>query len=294
MRSCQRRRINMMNNELMQISRIKIDQTKYRFCVEENIISDSAINIVDINFLTHEITCSCDDAKSYNNMHMQIICKHGCFILIKVLELFNDESQFFINMTFTNDDIAMIPNKILNLHPSLITDNPSLITDNNIDHLFNIFENDNSESDTDYSDSDLSSLQQTIMTPFIQRYALSNNESEKNSCPKLNSQLKKKLLIKTENKIFLKDESCPVCFEQLNKTDVIKCSYCNNYVHTECIKTWLLKNNSCILCRENIKNDILHTINLKHKCECGSIIHSSYIKKHLLTKKHLNFISPNN
>lgn len=289
MRSSQRRRINMMNNELMQISRIKIDQNKYRFCVEENMRSESAINIVDINMSTRKISCSCDDAKSYSNMHMQIICKHGCFILIKVLELFEENSSFFINMTFTNNDIAMIPNKILNLHPSLITDEY-----NNIDHLFNVYDNDNSESDTDYSDSDISSLQQSIITPFVRRYALSSNESEKNSYTKSNSQLKKKILIKKENKIFLKEDVCPVCFEQLNNTDVIKCSNCNNYVHTECLESWLLKNNSsCILCRENIKNDILHTKNLKYNCDCGSIIDSSYIKKHQLTKKHLNFISPN-
>lgn len=296
MRLSQKRRINMMNNELMQISRIKICHNKYRFCVEENTLSLSdAINIVDINIVTHKITCSCNDAKSYNNMHMQIICKHGCFILIKVLEIFTENSSFFINMVFTNDDIQNIPNKLLNLHPSLIVDE----YDN--DNIFNSFENDNSDSDsdsdTDYSNSELSSLHQSqISSPINTSFIISNENSSEiiYSNTKLSSQLKKKIIIKTENKVFVENDMCSVCYEQMTNTPVIKCSHCNNYVHTKCLETWLLNNTSCILCRNNIKYDILHSTNVKCKCECGSLIDSSYMKKHLLTKKHKNFIVTNN
>lgn len=295
MRLSQKRRIIMMNNELMQISKIKICHNKYRFCVEENSLSlTDAINIVDINLLTHKITCSCSDAKSYNNMHMQIICKHGCFILIKVLEMFTENSSFFINMIFTDDDIQNIPNKLLNLHPSLIVDE----YDN--DNIFNMYDNENSDSDSDsdYSNSERSSLQHSqINSPINAGFITDNNldgHSYSNTNSKLSSQLKKKIIIKTENKIFLENDMCSVCYEQMTNTPVIKCSHCNNYFHTSCLETWLLNNTSCILCRNNIKHDILHSTNIKCKCECGSLIDSSYMKKHLLTKKHKNFIVTNN
>ena len=293
MRACQKRRINMMRHELMQISKIRICHNKYRFCVEEDRpnISD-AINIVDINLITNKIICSCNDAKSYNNLHPQIICKHGCFVLIKVLEIFTDESYFFTNMTFTNEDIAIIPDKLSNLHPSLITNEYD-----NLDHLFNMYDDENSDSETDHSDSDISSLiQQTnLELSNVERFMINNDdELSEIYISKLSPKLKKKIITKTEKKLFADTEICPVCFEKLNETSVIKCSNCNNYVHVDCLEKWLSNNNSCILCRINIKEDLLQNINSKHICECGSTFFSSYIKKHLLTKKHLNFIASTN
>ncbi len=44
------------------------------------------------------------------------------------------------------------------------------------------------------------------------------------------------------------NQECPICFHKVSYIS-IKCGYCNNSFHTECVNKWILINNSCPLCR---------------------------------------------
>jgi len=52
-------------------------------------------------------------------------------------------------------------------------------------------------------------------------------------------------------------ENCPICFDKLdNMFEITYCKYgCGKSFHIECINKWLLKNNSCVYCREEINKD---------------------------------------
>ena len=48
------------------------------------------------------------------------------------------------------------------------------------------------------------------------------------------------------------EDDCPICFNPLKEGDTNKCPSCENGVHIECIKRWLMKHNNCIYCRDDI------------------------------------------
>ena len=49
--------------------------------------------------------------------------------------------------------------------------------------------------------------------------------------------------------------SCPICFEDFKiDEDVVSLPSCEHLYHTECIKTWLVKNPLCPMCRSNVRN----------------------------------------
>ena len=52
-------------------------------------------------------------------------------------------------------------------------------------------------------------------------------------------------------------EDCPICFDKLdNIFEITYCKYgCGKSFHVECINKWLLKNNSCVYCREEINKN---------------------------------------
>ncbi len=42
---------------------------------------------------------------------------------------------------------------------------------------------------------------------------------------------------------------CSICLEEITKSDLSKTTDCNHTYHTKCIDLWLIKDNSCPLCR---------------------------------------------
>lgn len=48
------------------------------------------------------------------------------------------------------------------------------------------------------------------------------------------------------------EDDCPVCFNSLKEGDTKKCPKCENGVHLECVKRWLLNHNNCVYCRDDI------------------------------------------
>lgn len=48
------------------------------------------------------------------------------------------------------------------------------------------------------------------------------------------------------------EDDCPICFNPLKEDKINKCPKCENGVHLECIKRWLIKHNNCVYCRDDI------------------------------------------
>ncbi len=62
---------------------------------------------------------------------------------------------------------------------------------------------------------------------------------------------------------------CSICLQKFNKSDKINILICKHQYHENCIKEWLVNNNSCPLCRSLIP--------IKKSC-------SKYVCKNFLMK----------
>jgi len=67
----------------------------------------------------------------------------------------------------------------------------------------------------------------------------------------------------------LREEVCPICFEQLIITDqcepLLSCPSCCNSIHSECMKRWLKTHKTCVFCRSiEWENYVQHDINVYH------------------------------
>ena len=50
--------------------------------------------------------------------------------------------------------------------------------------------------------------------------------------------------------------TCWICLDELNSENGLdKCLNCSNLFHNECLNIWILKNNSCPICRFKFNND---------------------------------------
>jgi hypothetical protein len=137
--------------------------------------SNNIYNVI-ININNKNIICNCNDFTSHANIH-KCICKHCCFILTKVLNLFDMNSLFYNDYVFFNNHFKFI-NDVFN---------------NKLILLYNYFNND--------------------------------------------------------------INSCCICFDNLNKFPIWKCSGCNNYLHENCVQIWINNgNDTCIFCRQKINN----------------------------------------
>ena len=62
-----------------------------------------------IYFKSKMIYCNCPDSKSWAKKY-QVICKHSCFVLFKVLRLKINKLDFFNNLIFNEEQILEIKN----------------------------------------------------------------------------------------------------------------------------------------------------------------------------------------
>ena len=62
-----------------------------------------------IYFKSRMIYCNCPDSKSWARKY-QVICKHSCFVLFKVLRLKINKLDFFNKLIFNEDEILEIKN----------------------------------------------------------------------------------------------------------------------------------------------------------------------------------------
>lgn len=99
-------RIDKIYNEPIYLLGKKYNNNKYIFE-----ICGSTKNIYKVNIynLSKTIYCNCPDGKSFAKKN-GIICKHSCFIILKVLKLSNTD-DFFKSLLFTFNQINEIKDK---------------------------------------------------------------------------------------------------------------------------------------------------------------------------------------
>ena len=56
------------------------------------------------------------------------------------------------------------------------------------------------------------------------------------------------------NREIEEDDDCPICFDILNydKSKLVSCPKCKNYIHVNCMKKWLKKHTTCVYCRHDV------------------------------------------
>jgi hypothetical protein len=103
-------RIDKIYNESLYLLNIEIYDNKYEFK-----ICGSTKNIYKINIYKYSKTifCNCPDGKSYAKKN-GVICKHCCFVIMKVLKVPNIE-EFFNILLFNDVQMEYINAKINSL-----------------------------------------------------------------------------------------------------------------------------------------------------------------------------------
>ena len=48
------------------------------------------------------------------------------------------------------------------------------------------------------------------------------------------------------------DDSCPICFDNLECKSKVACPMCHNYIHDDCIRVCLEKRDTCLFCMDPI------------------------------------------
>lgn len=258
--------------ELMQILFIKINVNNYEFKIQDSTpILSRSFHVINLNKISKRMFCTC--SMSLNTQ----ICKHGRFLCTKVLRIFGNNNPFFMRRIFLDDEMLMISQKISELDQDIVINNtrPMLYDPLNLNQY--------SSEESDISENESS----------IEEIAIHENERNKRKLP-ISHLLERNINAKTEkNKIFDNDDECSVCFDKLDHSDVIKCDFCNNFIHSECLKKWFETDNTCVFCRKDIKKKIMsmrsssiYKPNVRIICECGSSILEKSFKNHLMTKKH--------
>lgn len=99
-------RIDKVNNDELYLLSKSYDGSK--FCFD---VCGSTKNIYNIKLYNNSkmIFCNCPDARGYAKRN-GVICKHSCFILLKVLKL-DDISNYFSTLIFTDEQLSKIKEK---------------------------------------------------------------------------------------------------------------------------------------------------------------------------------------
>jgi hypothetical protein len=103
-------RLDKMSYEPIYLLTKKQDVNKYMFEV-----CGSTKNVYKVQIYTTSkmIYCNCPDSRSYAK-HSGVICKHSCFILVKVLKLINQD-KYFESYFFNDEQLEYIKNKVNSL-----------------------------------------------------------------------------------------------------------------------------------------------------------------------------------
>ena len=99
----------------------------------------------------------------------------------------------------------------------------------------------------------------------------------------------KELCNKTIPKPIDDDDTCVICFDNLNDGEIVTCGTCKNHIHADCMKKWLSSNNSCVYCRSSWNPQTYLNIN-NVIVEEESILTN---KKNLLISRISNLDDPN-
>ena len=182
-------------------------------------ISGSSKNVYIVKIFDNKtINCNCPDMKSWAR-ESDCVCKHCCFVLFRVLDIYkyyendNNKLNFFNDLKFDDDEYNFIESRMLDLI-SKFNRNDMGLNKNNI-----------------------------INIDLIQKYNKIKDLKVVNG--------KEKYIVK--NSIKEKEDVCPICFLELKNEEIVKCPCCNNIIHKECMEKWLrMGKSNCVYCRSDV------------------------------------------
>ncbi len=177
-------------------------------------VSGSTANIykVVINYANRNITCSCPDMLVHCRTAHNV-CKHSCFVLCKVLRLFNEESEFFKRLYFNDDEV------------SIINDAVNKISLTNSDYVNDEF-----------------------IEMFNDMKTADSSENDGKEVKKVNKED-----IYKQKKDTTEEDMCAICFDGFPDKDNVECPCCHNVLHKQCIEKWLsMGKENCVYCRSSI------------------------------------------
>lgn len=189
-------------------------------------VSGSSRNIYHIIFDEGHRTfrCNCPDGAGYCSSR-NVLCKHSCFVLYKVLKVFDfkePESTFLTDLTLRDVEYEKIYSGLMNL-----------------------FQRFGSAEGVE---------QELIQTEFLEKY--------KNIKTEMNSKVHTKTKFDCDGQC--SNEMCSICFSEFEEADMeqtLKCPSCNNNFHKECIVKWLKTGrNTCALCRSPVWEEYKTTL----------------------------------
>jgi len=186
----------------------------------EMIITGSTLNIYTLNISDTIITCDCPDFLYSNKKNMY--CKHICFAICYIGKI-RDE-RVFTEHKITEED----KNKILaRLVSNFDEDDDDIIL---CKVLTDKYENLNLNKNTKNNKIEARNIEEDCSICYL---PLTNSESNIEQKPK-----------------------CNLNKSKMDPEPILSiCKECNNAIHTNCLKTWLKYNETCVFCRKNWKKE---------------------------------------
>ena len=187
-------------------------------CHYEFKITGSTLNVynIEINKNNKNIKCSCPDFKSWAR-YSNCVCKHCCFLLIKVLK-FNEFNllNFFNNLVFSSEEFNKLVTELDKLKLNSVIMNAE--------------------------EEDIDDLEAEPKNPhFIDKYLIDKFNKLRSTDSKKQFEFKESII-----------KDCPICYDSL-ENNLLKCPSCKQVLHKTCMDIWLNSgNSSCPYCRSNV------------------------------------------
>lgn len=215
-------RLNKAKHEPLYLLDYSISKDKKLNSILEFKICGSTKNVYTVTLKDRQLKCNCPDNFA-GCRYFNIICKHSCFVLCKVLK--GSESIF----------------------EPLKNRNNMIINDHYMKHILNEFSKLNDR---------IQNQNQTISKKeLIDKYK-KIQEKEENSNSKSKTNEPYKSIFKYTGDLSEKQESemCGICFNEL-KLDTLMaiCPTCRNIIHLNCMRKWMnMGKDTCVYCRSSI------------------------------------------
>lgn len=164
---------------------------------------------ITINTNYKNISCNCPD--NIRCRQLKCLCKHCCFVLLKVLKVYIVNSEDYLINRFSN--------RVADLFETLkFSENININIINSYENLLQNLDSSN------YDDK------------ITERYILLRGKH-------------KDVFHNSKRELDIND-NCPICLcEFKNKELVINCPSCHNYIHKSCIEDWIKVKANCPMCR---------------------------------------------
>jgi hypothetical protein len=180
-------------------------------------ISGSTKNIYTVKLSTEHTDCDCPDNRSWAKK-FKVVCKHTCFVLFKVIKIFNETNYNVLTYNKQNTNY-------FNTHK---------LSTEEYNYIKHFLESKKVSSDV---------INQSLVDKFLKLSTCNNDPKE---------------LFKHSKRTLEPEDDCPICYDSLGNdlALLLSCPDCQNYVHTKCVEKWLQYNKTCVYCRSETWNNI--------------------------------------